>query len=102
MLIYYILAAIAGAAIGVGVYMLVSRKLSAGKADAIIEKAKNDAENIKQQKILQAKEKFLQLKSEHEKFVNDKNSQIRDTENRLNVKTTSSPVRASSISRPVS
>ena len=83
MLIYYIIAAIAGAAIGVGVYMFVSRKVSAGKADAIIEKAKNEAENLKQQKILQAKEKFLQLKSEHEKEVNAKNSELRDRENNI-------------------
>lgn len=83
MWIYYILAAIAGAAAGVGAYMFISRKVSAGKADAIIEKAKNDAENIKQQKILQAKEKFLQLKSEHEKEVNSKNSELRDRENNI-------------------
>ena len=83
MLIYYIIAAIAGAAIGVGVYMFVSRKVSVGKADAIIEKAKNEAENLKQQKILQAKEKFLQLKSEHEKEVNAKNSELRDRENNI-------------------
>lgn len=83
MLIYYIIAAIAGAAIGVGVYIFVSRKVSAGKADAIIEKAKNEAENLKQQKILQAKEKFLQLKSEHEKDVNAKNSELRDRENNI-------------------
>ena len=83
MLIYYIIAAIAGAAIGVGVYMFVSRKVSTGKADAIIEKAKNEAENLKQQKILQAKEKFLQLKSEHEKEVNAKNSELRDRENNI-------------------
>ncbi|MDY4405739.1 MAG: ribonuclease Y, partial [Sodaliphilus sp.] len=34
----------------------------------------------------QAKEKFIQLKSDHEKFVNQKNAEIKDTESRLKQK----------------
>ncbi|HKK67319.1 MAG TPA: ribonuclease Y, partial [Bacteroidales bacterium] len=37
-------------------------------------------------KILQAKEKFLHLKTEHEKFINEKNAKISTAENRLNQK----------------
>ena len=37
-----------------------------------LEEAKEKGEVIKKEKILQAKEKFLQLKSEHEKMVNEK------------------------------
>jgi ribonuclease Y len=36
--------------------------------------------------MLQAKERFLQLKTEHEKYINEKNSKIIATENRLNQK----------------
>lgn len=83
MFLYYVLAAIAGAAIGIAIYIAVVRLVAKGHADAIIEKANAEAENIKQQKIFQAKEKFMQLKSEHEKFVNNKNSELKDRENNI-------------------
>ena len=83
MFLYYILAAVAGAALALAIYILVSRAASKGRADAIIEKAELEAENVKQQKILQAKEKFLQLKGEHESFVNKKNNELRDRENNI-------------------
>ncbi len=83
MFLYYVLAAIAGAAIGIAIYIAVVRLVAKGHADAIIEKANAEAENIKQQKIFQAKEKFMQLKSEHEKFVSNKNSELKDRENSI-------------------
>ena len=83
MFLYYILAAVAGAALALAIYILASRAASKGRADAIIEKANLEAESIKQQKILQAKEKFLQLKGEHENFVNKKNGELRDRENNI-------------------
>ncbi|MCR4824281.1 MAG: ribonuclease Y [Bacteroidales bacterium] len=83
MFLYYILAAVAGAVLALAIYILVSRAASKGRADAIIEKANLEAESIKQQKILQAKEKFLQLKSEHENQVNKKNGELRDRENNI-------------------
>ncbi len=49
----------------------------------IIKEAEAEAEVIKKDKILQAKEKFLQLKSEHEKVINDKNQRIMVAENTL-------------------
>ena len=63
------------------------------KKDAvkIIEDAKREGESIKKDKILEAKEKFLQKKSEYEEIVNNKNKKlderekgIRDKENALN------------------
>lgn len=81
MFLYYIIAAVVGAIIALGVYVLVSRAVSKNHSDAIIEKANLEAENIKQEKILQAKEKFLQLKDEHDAFVNKKNAELRDREN---------------------
>ena len=83
MLLYYILAAVAGAIIALAVYILISRSAAKGRANAIIEKAELEAENIKQQKILQSKERILQLKSEHESFVNKKNNELRDRENNI-------------------
>ncbi len=51
-----------------------------------IKEAEVKAEAVKQEKILQAKEKFLQLKAEHDKSVQEKNQHISQTENRLKQK----------------
>lgn len=83
MLLYYLIAAVAGAAIALAIYIAVTKASSKGRANAIIEKASLEAENIKQQKMLQAKEKFLQLKSEHESYVNNKNNELRERENNI-------------------
>jgi len=53
------------------------------KRQNIIREAETEAEVIKKDKILQAKEKFLQLKSEHEKVINDKNQKVLIAENRI-------------------
>ncbi len=53
------------------------------KSTNIIREAEAEAEVIKKDKILQAKEKFLQLKSEHEKVINEKNQKIVGIENKL-------------------
>ena len=39
------------------------------KSSTILKEAKIEAEGIKKDKILQAKEKFIELKSEHEKVI---------------------------------
>lgn len=57
----------------------------------IIKNAKKVSEQLKQDKILQAKEKFLELKVEHEKVINsrqkkilEKESKIKERENNVN------------------
>ena len=82
-MLYYLLAAIAGAAVALAIYIIVSRSMAKGRANAIIQDAEREGENIKQQKILQAKEKFLQLKSEHDQKVSQKNNELRDRENNI-------------------
>ncbi len=99
MLLYYILTVIAGAAIGIVVYMLVTRHIAKGRGEVIIEKAQAEAENIKQQKILQAKEKFIQLRSEHDKAVNAKNAELRDRENNIKTRETQLSQQASELGR---
>lgn len=81
MFLYYIIAAVVGAALALGIYIAVNRAVNKGRADAIIEKATVEAENIKQNKMLEAKEHFLQLKSDYDRKVNDRNNQLRDREN---------------------
>ncbi len=50
------------------------------KGNNIIKDAEQEAEMIKQRKMLQAKEKFLQLKADHEKMINDKDNRIAQRE----------------------
>ena len=77
---------IVGAALALAAYILIRKSILRGKRDEILEKAEIEAEKIKNDKILQAKEKFLNLKAEHEEYVNNKNAQIRDAESRVKQK----------------
>ncbi len=45
--------------------------------------AKQEAENIKNNKIIQAKEKFLELKSEHEKIILSREEKIKNVEREI-------------------
>ncbi|PWV48194.1 ribonuclease Y [Chitinophaga sp. S165] len=56
------------------------------QAQKIVSEAQLTAENLKKDKLLEAKEKFLQLKSEHEKEVLQRNQKIADSENRIKQK----------------
>ena len=51
-------------------------------AEEIISKAKSEGEAIKKNKIFQAKERFLELKSEHEKVLTSRNNKIAEAEKR--------------------
>ena len=64
----------------------VLRKAMDRKRDMILKEAMEKAEVLKKEKILQAKEKFLQLKTEHEKFVHEKNEELQRTDNRVKQK----------------
>ena len=67
------------------------QELAIKEANELIGKARHDAERIKSEKILQAKERFIELKSDHEKVifqrekkVSEAENQIREKENKLN------------------
>ena len=77
---------IVGAVLALAAYILIRKSILKGKRDEILEKAEIEAEKIKNEKILQAKEKFLTLKSEHEEYVNNKNNQLREAESRIKQK----------------
>lgn len=70
---------------GILSYLLWNFSLSR-KSQHIIAEAEAESEVIKKDKILQAKEKFFQLKSEHEKFINERNNKLAVAENRFNQK----------------
>lgn len=52
------------------------------EAEGILKTAKVDGENIKKDKIFQAKEKFLELKAEHEKVIIAKDKKMAEAEKR--------------------
>jgi ribonucrease Y len=59
------------------------RTLLKKKRLSIIKEAELEAEVIKKEKILQAKEKFYQLKMEHENFINERNQKLNLAESRF-------------------
>ena len=84
---------IIAAVVGLVVGFLIAKMLEKGKAAktinnakkeaaSIIKEAKKEGENIKKDKIFQAKEKFLELKAEHEKVIIGKDKKIAEAEKR--------------------
>ena len=55
-------------------------------ADKMLIDAQVEAENIKNNKILQAKEKFLDLKSQHEKYILSKDAENKEKKQNLKLK----------------
>jgi ribonuclease Y len=72
--------------LGFGTAYIVWQKALGSKSRKIISESEAEAEVIKKEKILQAKERFLQLKAEHEKVINDKNNKIALAESRIKQK----------------
>ena len=56
------------------------------QAATILKEANIEAEGIKKDKILQAKEKFIELKSEHEKVILGRDKKINESEKRIREK----------------
>ena len=53
------------------------------EANSIIKKAKSEGDAIKKDKILQAKEKFIELKAEHEKVIINREKKLSEVEKRI-------------------
>lgn len=70
-------------AIGVVGAILFQNYVLKQKAEAKIAEAERDSEVIKQKKLLEVKEKFMQLKSDLEKQVNQRTSKLQQAESRL-------------------
>jgi ribonuclease Y len=68
---------------GAVVMFIVNNNLQKNKANTLLKDAESQAEIIKRKKELEAKERFLQLKSDHEKDVNQRNIAVIQNENRL-------------------
>jgi ribonuclease Y len=88
-IIYLSIAIVIGVVLGV---FIQKRKNTKQKDDAkaevkeILNQARREADRIKSEKILQAKERFIELKSEHEKVIFQREKKISEVENRLREK----------------
>ena len=82
--IYFVLLIAAGALVLGGFCgFMIFRFVIKGKYNEMINNARKEAEVIKEKKLLEVKEKFLNKKSELEKEVQQRNQHIQQGENRL-------------------
>jgi ribonucrease Y len=93
MILPIILGVLAGIAIGYVIVKAIEKskekKLlnnTIKEAASILKEANIDAESIKKEKILQAKEKFIELKSEHENVILAREKKISEVEKRVREK----------------
>ena len=84
------LAAIVALAVGIFIGRILLQKFNTRAAQELEEKGKQiireaelTAENVKKDKILEAKEKYIKIKSEFEDEANRKKSQIINKENKI-------------------
>lgn len=89
-IILYVVVALAA---GIGIDRFLLRRLfknqeiiAKTKAKQFLKDAEAQAEILKKDKLLEAKEKFLQLKAEHEKEINQKNQAAAQRDNSLKQK----------------
>lgn len=87
--IFVIIALIAGVGLGFAVAKYLEKnnassiiKNAQNEAKAILKDARNEGETVKKDKILQAKEKFLELKAEHEQVILSRDKKIAEAEKR--------------------
>ena len=89
----FVIALTVGFFLGIIVIIIFNKNKSVGllnaakkEAEKIIESANYKGENIKKNKIIQAKEKFLELKSEHEKIIFSREDKIKLLEREVSSK----------------
>ncbi|MBR6375866.1 MAG: ribonuclease Y [Alloprevotella sp.] len=85
--------------IGLGGGYAIFRYVITGKFKATIAEAEREADVIKEKKLLEVKEKFLNKKAELEKEVNQRNQKIQQVENRLKQRENSLNQRGDELNR---
>ena len=79
----YVIIAVAALIIGALIGYLIFRYIITGKYKEMIDAAEKEANVLKEKKLLEVKEKFINKKSELEKEVQQRNQKIQQSENRL-------------------
>ena len=94
-----IIIAVVALAIGGGIGYAIFRYVLKGQYQEVMDKARKDAEVVKEKKLLEVKEKFLNKKSELEKEVQQRNQRIQQSENSLKQRELNLNQRQEEISR---
>ena len=91
--IYLISSGVGGLFLGLIIMQIVQKrnslsiiKKSEQQARRIIKKAHQESDRIKKEKMLQAKERFIELKTDHEKVITQREKKLVDTENQIHEK----------------
>ena len=77
-----VIAAIAAVVVYAVVTNLVAKTSIRRRREAALKEAEAEGEMIKKEKMLQAKEHFMQLKSNHDRQVNERNQKLQQSEQR--------------------
>jgi ribonuclease Y len=72
-----------GLILGAGIGFIIFNSVLTKRKKDIIAEAEEKANTIKEKKMLQAKERFLELKEKHEKSINEKNRQYQQQQDKL-------------------
>ena len=83
MLLYYIAVAIVAAAIGVGVTLVMQRRMAGTRAKQIIAEAERQAEDLKRDKVLEGREEALRITTDAEKQASQKMSKLQSVEAKM-------------------
>ena len=81
--LYYIIIALLGIAAGAGITLLTQQRMGKNRAKALIDAAKREAEVLKKNKLLEAREQELQIKNEAEKAASQRLIKVQNAEARI-------------------
>ncbi len=85
-IVFALAGAILGLVIGYIVFVTARKNQLETEKARILEEAKSQGENLKKDRILEAKEKYMQLRSEYEQESNKRNQELSNAENRIRQK----------------
>jgi len=85
-IVFILVGLLIGLALGYLAFVVMRKQQLEKERSSIIEEAKLQGENIKKDRILEAKEKYMQLRSEYEKETNRRSQEMNNAENRLKQK----------------
>jgi ribonuclease Y len=85
-LIYILAGTAVGLVLGYVLFVALRKKSLDKERAGILEEARQQGENIKKDRILEAKEKFMQIRSDHDRDVSKRTQEINGAENRIKQK----------------
>jgi ribonuclease Y len=82
----YLIIGLSALIVGAGLGYVILNMVLTKRKEQFIKEREEISENIKQKKMLEAKEKFLALKEKHEATIKDRNRKIQSAEDRVKSK----------------